>query len=151
MNRRTPSARTILWIVGFGVFVAADDLTVVSTMLRPIITDLGIILPDGLDDAAWIVNAYLIAFVAVMPFMGRLSDILGRRRVFVASMTLFGIGSVVIALSTSFAPFLFGRVLTSRGGGARVPGGLVSVADVYREERRWRGQVPVAARGLQGG
>ena len=138
MSRRTPSPRTILWIVGFGVFVAADDLTVVSTMLRPIISDLGIILPDGLDDAAWIVNAYLIAFVAVMPFMGRLSDILGRRRVFVASMTLFGIGSVVIALSTSFAPFLVGRVLTALGGGAMVPVGLAIVADAYREERRAR-------------
>jgi EmrB/QacA subfamily drug resistance transporter len=138
MNRRTPSARTILWIVGFGVFVAADDLTVVSTMLRPIITDLGIVLPDGLDDAAWIVNAYLIAFVAVMPFMGRLSDILGRRRVFVASMGLFGIGSVVIALSSSFGPFLFGRVLTALGGGAMVPVGLAIVADAYREERRAR-------------
>jgi len=34
--------------VGFSVFVAADDLTVVSTMLRPIIGDLGLVLPDGL-------------------------------------------------------------------------------------------------------
>ena len=34
---------------------------------RPIISDLGLVLPDGLDDAAWVVNAYLIAFVAVMP------------------------------------------------------------------------------------
>jgi EmrB/QacA subfamily drug resistance transporter len=138
MPKRSPSPRTVLWIVGFGVFVAADDLTVVSTMLRPIITDLGIVLPDGLDDAAWIVNAYLIAFVAVMPFMGRLSDILGRRRVFVASMAIFGIGSVVIATSTTFAPFLVGRVLTALGGGAMVPVGLAIVADAYREERRAR-------------
>ncbi len=138
MNERTPSPRTVLWIVGFGVFVAADDLTVVSTMLRPIIGDLGIVLPDGLDDAAWIVNAYLIAFVAVMPFMGRLSDVLGRRRVFVASMALFGVGSVVIATSTTFAPFLTGRVLTALGGGAMVPVGLAIVADAYREERRAR-------------
>ncbi|MDH3500247.1 MAG: hypothetical protein OEM97_09010, partial [Acidimicrobiia bacterium] len=60
-RRASPTA--ILAVVGFGVFVAADDLTVVSTMLRPIIGDLGIVLPDGLDDAAWIVNAYLIAYV----------------------------------------------------------------------------------------
>ena len=138
MTRRPPSPRTILWIVGFGVFVAADDLTVVSTMLRPIIRDLGIILPDGLDDAAWIVNAYLIAFVAVMPFMGRLSDIVGRRRTFVGSMALFGAGSVVIALSNSFGPFLFGRVITALGGGAMVPVGLAIVADAYREQRRAR-------------
>ena len=66
-GRRVASPRAILWAVGFSVFVAADDLTVVSTMLRPIIGDLGLVLPDGLDDAAWIVNAYLIAFIAVMP------------------------------------------------------------------------------------
>ena len=61
------SPRAILWIVGFSVFVAADDLTVVSTMLRPIVSDLGLVMPDGLDDAAWIVNAYLIAFIATYP------------------------------------------------------------------------------------
>ena len=42
-----------MFAVGWAVFVAADDLTVVSTMLRPIVTDMGLTLPDGLDDAAW--------------------------------------------------------------------------------------------------
>jgi len=100
-------------------------------MLRPIISDLGIVLPDGLDDAAWIVNAYLIAFVSVMPFMGRLSDVLGRRRVYIAAFGLFLVGSIIVPLSTSFAPFLFGRVLTAIGGGAMVPIGMAVVADVY--------------------
>ena len=63
-----PSPRAILFAVAFAVFVAADDLTVVTTMLRPIITDLGLALTDGLDEAAWVVNAYLIAFVAVNCF-----------------------------------------------------------------------------------
>ncbi|NND02281.1 MAG: MFS transporter [Acidimicrobiia bacterium] len=133
---REPSRRAILAIVGFGVFVAADDLTVVTTMLRPIIGDLGIVLPDGLDDAAWIVNAYLIAFVAVMPFMGRLSDVIGRRRVYMAAFTLFLAGSIIIPLSNTFGPFLFGRVLTALGGGAMVPIGMAVVADVYPEGKR---------------
>ena len=72
-HRRPASPRAILAVVGFAVFVAADDLTVVTTMLRPIINDLGLTLPDGLDDAAWIVNVYLIAFVGVMPIAGRLA------------------------------------------------------------------------------
>jgi MFS family permease len=120
------------------VFVAADDLTVVTTMLRPIIGDLGIILPDGLDEAAWIVNAYLIAFVAVMPFMGRLSDVIGRRRVYIAAFTLFMIGSIVIPLTNSLGPFLVGRVLTALGGGAMVPVGMAVIADVYEERKRAR-------------
>ncbi|MGA9596492.1 MAG: MFS transporter, partial [Acidimicrobiia bacterium] len=87
--RKLASPRAILIVVAFGIFIAADDLTVVTTMLRPIINDLNIVLPDGIGDAAWIVNVYLIAYVAVMPFMGRLSDVLGRRRVFIGALSLF--------------------------------------------------------------
>lgn len=138
--RRTPAA--ILAVVGFSVFVAADDLTVVSTMLRPIIGDLGLVLPDGLDDAAWVVNAYLIAFVAVMPIAGRLSDVLGRRATFTAAYLLFLAGTIVIPLSTSldqpFRWFLVGRVLTALGGGAMVPVALAVVGDVYPEGQRSR-------------
>lgn len=133
-----PSPRAILWAVGFSVFVAADDLTVVSTMLRPIIGDLGLILPDGLDDAAWVVNAYLIAFIAVMPIAGRISDVLGRRRTFVIAYVIFMIGTIWIPLSTSLGPFLVGRVLTALGGGAMVPIALAVVGDVYPEAKRAR-------------
>jgi len=132
----------VLAVVGFSVFVAADDLTVVSTMLRPIIGDLGLVLPDGLDDAAWVVNAYLIAFVAVMPLAGRLSDVLGRRATFTAAYLLFLAGTILIPLSTStgepFRWFLVGRVLTALGGGAMVPVALAVVGDVYPEGRRSR-------------
>ncbi len=136
--RRRASPTMVLAVVGFGVFVAADDLTVVSTMLRPINGDLGIVLPDGLDDAAWIVNAYLIAYVAVMPFAGRLSDLLGRRRVYLAALTLFLIGSVMIPRTSTLGPFLVGRVLTAIGGGALVPIGMAVIGDAFREERRAR-------------
>ena len=128
----------VLAAVGFAVFVAADDLTVVATMLRPIIGDLGLGLPDGLDEAAWIVNAYLIAFVAVMPIAGRISDIVGRRRTFVAAYALFIIGTIIIPTSSSLGPFLFGRVLTAIGGGAMVPVALAVVGDVYPENTRAR-------------
>jgi EmrB/QacA subfamily drug resistance transporter len=141
-TRRRPSPAAILAVVGFSVFVAADDLTVVATMLRPIIGDLGLVLPDGLNDAAWIVNAYLIAFVAVMPIAGRISDVLGRRRTFVGAYTLFMLGSILIPLSTHMDPafswFLVGRVLTALGGGAMVPVALAVIGDVYPEGRRAR-------------
>ena len=140
--RKRPSPAWILAVVGFSVFVAADDLTVVSTMLRPIIGDLGLVLPDGLDDAAWVVNAYLIAFVAVMPIAGRISDVFGRRRTFIGAYLLFMFGSIVIPLSTSFDEpfgwFLFGRILTALGGGAMLPVALAVVGDVYPEGRRAR-------------
>jgi MFS family permease len=142
LTRRRPTPAAMLAVVGFSVFVAADDLTVVSTMLRPIIGDLGLVLPDGLDDAAWVVNAYLIAFVAIMPIAGRISDVLGRRRTFVGAYLTFLAGSILIPLSVSFDEpfrwFLLGRVLTALGGGAMVPVALAVVGDVYPEGRRAR-------------
>ena len=134
-----------MFAVAFAVFVAADDLTVVTTMLRPIVNDLGIVLPDGIDDAAWVVNAYLVAFVAIMPIAGRLSDVYGRRRVFVAAYALFLVGTVVIPTSTSLGPFLAGRVLTALGGGAMVPVALAVVGDVYPERSRARALGTLAA------
>ena len=84
----------ILALVALGVFVAAADLTVVSTMLPQMIFDFQIPVPAGLDDAAWIVSAYLIAYVVTMPFMGRVSDVYGRRLVYVISMLIFAAGSL---------------------------------------------------------
>ena len=135
-SRRTPSPRTILLVVAFGVFVAADDLTVVSTMLRQIIFDLEIPLPDGLGQAAWIVNAYLIAYVVVMPFIGRLSDIWGRRNVYVVSLLLFLVGSIWVPLAPDLNSFIIGRVLTALGGGAMVPVAMAVIGDVYPREKR---------------
>ena len=135
MNRKK-SPTFILFAVAFGVFIAADDLTVVSTMLRQIIFDLEIPLPDGLGQAAWIVNAYLIAYVVVMPFIGRVSDILGRRTVYIASLILFLIGSIWVPFAESFNSFLFGRILTALGGGAMVPVAMAVIADVYPSEKR---------------
>ena len=131
-----PSPRVILAVVAFGVFVAADDLTVVSTMLRQIIFDLEIPLPDGLGKAAWIVNAYLIAYVVVMPFVGKLSDIVGRRAVYVGSMALFLAGSIWVPLAPDLNSFIIGRVLTALGGGAMVPVALAVVGDVYEPQKR---------------
>ncbi len=133
---RKPSPRVILAVVAFGVFVAADDLTVVSTMLRQIIFDLNIPLPDGLDQAAWIVNAYLIAYVAAMPFVGRLSDILGRRAVYVGAMALFLAGSIWVPLAPDLNSFIVGRVLTALGGGAMVPVAMAVIGDVYEPKKR---------------
>jgi MFS family permease len=135
-GRRRPSPAAVLAVVCFGVFVAADDLTVVSTMLRQIIRDLNIPLPDGWDRAAWIVNSYLVAYVAVMPFMGRLSDVLGRRRVFVGALALFVAGSAWTPFATSLGPFLAARILTAAGGGAMVPVALAAVGDAFEEARR---------------
>jgi MFS family permease len=80
------------------VFLTALDQTVVVTALPKIITDLQIT-PEQLDRAAWIVSGYLLGYVIAMPFMGRVSDMFGRRRIFIICLCIFGFGSLLCGLA----------------------------------------------------
>ena len=133
-SRLSPYA--VLALVAFGVFIAADDLTVVSTMLVQMLQDLDISVQTQLDDAAWIVNSYLIAYVVTMPLMGRVSDILGRRWVFVGCLFIFAVGSVMVVLAPDLPWMVAARAVTAIGGGAMVPVAIAIVGDVFPDERR---------------
>src|SRR5260370_16853559 len=80
------------------VFLTALDQTVVVTALPKIITDLQIP-PEQLDRAAWIVSGYLLGYVIAMPLMGRVSDMYGRRRIFLICLGIFVIGSLLSVLA----------------------------------------------------
>ncbi len=83
------------------VFLTALDQTVVVTALPKIITDLDIP-AEQLDRAAWIVSGYLLGYIIAMPLMGRVSDMYGRRRIFIICLGIFGMGSLLCG----FAPIL---------------------------------------------
>lgn len=134
IERQRPYA--VLSIVAFGVFIAALDLTVVSTMLPQMIVDFEIPIPAGLDDAAWIVSAYLIAYTVAMPFMGRVSDLYGRRRTFVAGLVLFALSSLAVPLAPNLPWLIAGRAAQALGGGALVPVAMAAVGDVFPAQRR---------------
>ncbi len=136
VERRLLAPYLILALIAYGVFIAADDLTVVSTMLPQMIVDLEIPIPSGLDQAAWIVNAYLIAYVVTMPFMGRVSDLYGRRFVFVVSLLLFAAGSLWVPLAPNLTWLIVGRAITALGGGAMVPVAMAIIGDVFPPRRR---------------
>jgi MFS family permease len=135
-TRTRQNPYVILALVAFGVFIAADDLTVVSTMLVQMLKDLDISIQTQLDEAAWIVNGYLIAYVVTMPFMGRVSDILGRRRVFVSCLFIFAAGSVFVVLAPSLPWMVAARAMTAIGGGAMVPVSIAIVGDAFPDEQR---------------
>src|SRR5579872_2334674 len=78
-----------LAIACISVFFTAMDQTVVVTALPPMIADLGVP-ATKLDHAAWIISAYLLGFIIAMPLMGRVSDIFGRRRIFLLCLSIFG-------------------------------------------------------------
>ncbi len=149
-------ALAALAIACVSVFFTAMDQTVVVTALPPIISDLNVSLTK-LDHAAWIVSAYLLGFVIAMPLMGRVSDIYGRRRIFLICLSIFGIGSIFCGLAPVFGgmwdlSFLNGinldtsspgliwliaaRFLQAVGGGAVVPVAMAIVGDFYGQERR---------------
>lgn len=146
-----------LLIACASVFVTSMDMTVVVTALPQIIADPGINLPiTQLDHASWIVSAYLLGFVIVMPLMGRISDIYGRRRILLLCLTIFGLGSVLCALAPLFSQsfdisflsafsidttsqglvwLIAARLIQAVGGGAVVPVAIAVVSDFYGKER----------------
>src|SRR5712692_9196895 len=94
-------ALAALTMACIGVFFTAMDQTVVVTALPPIVSDLNIGITK-LDHAAWIISAYLLGFIIAMPLMGRVSDIYGRRRIFLICLSIFGIGSIFCGLAHVF-------------------------------------------------
>ena len=118
-----------------GVFIAADDQTVVVTVLPQIMLDLNLTVTE-LGRASWIITGYLLGYVAAMPFIGRLSDIWGHRNTFIASLLLFMLGSVGVALATDINWLIGLRVFQALGAGALVPIAIAIVGDLFAPERR---------------
>jgi MFS family permease len=122
--------------VSLNVFTAALDLTVMASVLPQLIVDFDVPLPGGLADTAWIVNGYLIAYVVTMPVMGKVSDLYGRRPVFLLSLAIFTIGSSWAALAGDVWTMVAARVVQALGGGAMVPVALAAVSDAVPPRHR---------------
>ena len=118
-----------------GVFVAADDQTVVVTVLPRIMLDLNLTVTE-LDRTSWIITGYLLGYVAAMPFIGRLSDVWGHRSAFIGSLLLFMLGSVGVALATDINWLIGLRVFQALGAGALVPIAIAIVGDLFPPESR---------------
>ena len=118
-----------------GVFIAADDQTVVVTVLPQIIRDMGI-LPTELDRASWTITGYLLGYLAGMPLIGRLSDASGHRRLFMLSMGGFMVGSAAVALTPSLPWLVAARVFQAVGAGALVPISIAIAGDLFPAGRR---------------
>ena len=118
-----------------GVFLAALDQTVVVTALSSIMSDLELPVTQ-LDQASWIVTGYLLGYTVAMPLMGRVSDTYGHTRIYVLSMFIFVIGSMLVALSPGLGWLVGARIFQAVGGGAMVPATMAIVADVFGPRQR---------------
>ncbi len=108
----------VLIITGLmiGLIFSELDETVVNTALPTIIRDL-----NGLSLYGWVAGVYMLAMTSFMPILGKLADLYGRKRIYIASMSLFIAGSVVSGFATSMPILLFGRGIQGIGAGGRVP------------------------------
>ena len=124
--------RAILITLLLGVFMGALDIFIVAPALDAI--------QGGLHVAprviTWSFTAYTLVLVVTQPFVAKLSDRLGRRWVYVTCVILFGVGSLLCAQATSFAPFIVGRGIQAVGAGGVLPVASAVIADVFPEERR---------------
>ncbi len=134
----SPAEARARWGLGFAaaaVLLAAADTYVVVLALPSIMGDLGLSL-DHLEAATPIVSGFLLGYVALLPLLGRLSDILGRGPVFAGCLLTFAFGSLITASSQDLATAVAGRALQGVGGGGLVPVTLAIVADLWPPERR---------------
>lgn len=111
------------------VFIGAIDLSIMATILPSIVSDLNVNTAD-IDRYIWIVNAYLIAYIAVIPIAGRLSDLVGRRLIFMLCLSLFMIGSIVCATAQSLDELIVARAIQGLGGGGLLPVTMALAGDM---------------------
>ncbi|MEU6343236.1 MDR family MFS transporter [Streptomyces sp. NPDC046977] len=117
------------------VLLAALDQTIVSTALPRIAEDL-----SGFDDIAWVSAAYLLASTAVTPLWGKLGDMFGRKRLYLASTVVFLVASVACGLARNLPELIGARVLQGVGGGGMIVLTFALVGDIVAPGERGRYQ-----------
>ena len=117
------------------VALAAADTYIVVLALTDMMAGVGIGI-DALQRATPIISGFLLGYIAVLPLIGRLSDLLDRRRILLGCLIVFVVGSAVTALAVEMSVLVTGRVLQGIGGGGLVPATLALVADLWPADRR---------------
>ncbi|MEU6354521.1 MFS transporter [Streptomyces sp. NPDC047072] len=123
-------AGVVVAVLAFGGIV----VSLMQTLVIPIVPELPKLLNAPASDTAWAVTATLLAAAVAVPMMGRLGDMYGKRRMLLTSLLLLVAGSVTAALSDSLTPMIVGRVLQGMAGGV-IPLGISIMRDELPAER----------------
>lgn len=118
-----------------GMFLAALEATVVSTAMPTVVASLG-----GIDHYSWVFSAYLLTSTASVPLWGRLSDLKGRRSVYLAAIALFLAGSMLAGLSQTMFQLIVFRLIQGLGAGGITPLALTIIGEIYTLAERTRMQ-----------
>lgn len=121
-------------VLFLGVLVAALDIALVAVTL-PAIQDA---FSASERAVSWVLGAFVLFTLAGLPLMTRLSDVYGRRKVFLADLGLFGAGLVVVLLAPSLGWLLVGRCIQGLGASGMFPVASAVIGDAAEPERRGR-------------
>jgi EmrB/QacA subfamily drug resistance transporter len=117
----TRPATAVVGVLSLAVFMSSLDLFIVNLAFPYI----GRQYPGtSLSSLSWVLNAYTIVFAAVLVPAGRWADRIGRRRVFVAGLAAFSVGSALCGLAPGVAALIAARVIQAAGAGLMVPASL---------------------------
>jgi EmrB/QacA subfamily drug resistance transporter len=130
-----PVRLRILLAVMIGVFLAALDQTVVGTALPRIVTDL-----QGNNVYTWAFTAYLLTATISGPIYGKLSDLYGRRPIFLAGIGIFLVGSVLAGVSPTIEWLIGARAVQGLGAGALFPIAIAIIGDIFAPSERGKYQ-----------
>ncbi|BBH22010.1 MFS transporter [Paenibacillus baekrokdamisoli] len=131
MDANRSNVKLVIAGLLLGLFMAALDQTIVSTAMTKIIQQLG-----GLDKFVWVYSAYMIAMVVSTPIFGKLSDMYGRKRFFLAGLILFMLGSILCGTAQNMEQLIIYRAIQGIGGGALMPIVFTIIFDLFPAEKR---------------
>src|SRR6478672_573207 len=125
----------VLFAVMLGLFLGALDQTIVGPALPTIVTQL-----NGNDLYVWVVTSYLLTSTISVPFWGKLSDLYGRKPMFIIGIVIFLIGSALSGLSQNMEQLIAFRGLQGIGAGSLFPIALAVIGDLFSPAERGRYQ-----------
>ncbi len=125
----------ILFAVMLGLFLGAFDQTIVGPALPTIVTQL-----SGNDYYVWAVTIYLLTSTISVPFWGKLSDIYGRKPIFMIGIVIFLIGSALSGLSQNMPMLILFRGIQGIGAGSLFPVALAVIGDLFTPAERGKYQ-----------
>ena len=109
--------------------------TVVATAMPTIVGQLG-----GLEHYSWVFSAYMLTSTTTVPLYGKLSDLYGRRKLYVVAMALFLIGSILSGQAHSMTQLILARGLQGVGAGGIMPLAFILIGEMFTLEQRARMQ-----------
>lgn len=133
-KKKTNRVATVAGLL-LALFMAAMEMTVVSTAMPTVVADLG-----GAGHYAWVFTAYMLTSTVTVPIYGKLADLYGRKPVMLVAMALFLLGSMASGQARTMTQLVAFRGLQGVGAGGMQPMALTIVGDIFAIEERGKMQ-----------